>query len=74
MLVLPVPGGPHSTMLESLPADRCGPWAVTGWSAVIKGGEFVARLDGLMSGWADSGGPALKAAASAATRTGKKGR
>lgn len=61
-------------MLESLPADRCGAWVASGWTGVIKGSDFVARLDGLLAGWAETGSPTLKAAASAATRTGKRGR
>jgi len=60
-------------MLESLPANRCGPWAASGWAGVIKGGDFVTRLDGLLAGWAETGSPTLRAAASAATRTGKRG-
>lgn len=61
-------------MLESLPADRCGAWVASGWTGVIKGSNFIARLDGLLAGWAETGSPTLKAAASAATRTGKRGR
>ena len=61
-------------MLESLPADRCGPWVASGWTGVIKGSEFVARLDGLLANWAENGSPTLKAAASAATRTSKRRR
>ncbi len=61
-------------MLESLPADRCGPWVASGWAGVIRDGEFVARLDGLLVGWAENGSSTLKAAAGAATRTGKGGR
>ncbi|MEO0484986.1 MAG: Qat anti-phage system ATPase QatA [Pseudomonadota bacterium] len=61
-------------MLESLPADRCGAWVASGWTGVIKGSDFVARLDGLLAGWAETGSPTLKAAASAATRTSKRGR
>lgn len=61
-------------MLESLPADRCGPWVASGWTGVIKGGEFVARLDSLLKGWAESGSLTLKAAASTATRTSKRAR
>ncbi|MCE8000538.1 MAG: NTPase KAP [Rhodobiaceae bacterium] len=61
-------------MLESLPADRCGAWAASGWSGVIKGGEFVVRLERLLAGWAENGSPTLKAAATAATRTRKGAR
>ncbi|QYX57962.1 NTPase KAP [Roseovarius sp. SCSIO 43702] len=60
-------------MLESLPADRCGPWAASGWAGVIRGSDFVTRLDGLLAGWAETGSKTLRAAASAATRTGKRG-
>lgn len=56
-------------MLESLPADRCGAWAASGWTGVIKGAEFIARLDKLLVGWSETGSPTLKAAATAATRT-----
>ena len=61
-------------MLESLPPDRCGAWAASGWAGVIKGSDFVARLDSLLANWSETGSPTLKAAASAATRTGKGGR
>lgn len=61
-------------MLESLPANRCGPWVASGWTGVITGGEFVARLDGLLEDWAEIGSSTLKAAAGAAARTGKGGR
>lgn len=61
-------------MLESLPADRCGPWAASGWTGVIKDSEFVTRLDGLLAKWAENGTSTLKAAANTATRTSKRGR
>ena len=56
-------------MLESLPADRCGAWAASGWTGVIKSAEFIDRLDKLLVGWSETGSATLKAAATAATRT-----
>jgi hypothetical protein len=59
--------------LEALPADRLGPWAVSGWDGVIKGQEFVARLEALRTRWATEGKSFLKTAAAAAVRTRKTG-
>lgn len=61
-------------MLESLPADRCGPWVASGWTGVIQGSEFVARFDRLLADWSENGSPTLKAAAGTATRTSKRRR
>lgn len=55
--------------LEVLPSERCGPWPATGWDAVIKDANEAKRYSQLLSAWASSAGPALKAAASAALRT-----
>ena len=61
-------------LLESLPSDRCGTWVASGWDRVIRGSEFVARLDALLTTWSEEGSATLKVAASAAARTRKGGR
>jgi hypothetical protein len=55
--------------LETLPSDRCGPWAVTGWQGAITDASAKTRLTALIEGWAAStANPALKVAATAAQR------
>jgi hypothetical protein len=49
--------------LETLPVDRLGPWAVTGWQGVIKEPEMDAPFQGLLEIWASSGNAPLKVAA-----------
>ena len=49
--------------LETLPVDKLGPWAVTGWQGVIKEPEIVTRFHGLLEIWASSGKAPLKVAA-----------
>lgn len=61
-------------LLESLPSARCGTWVASGWDRVIRGSEFVARLDTLLATWSEEGSTTLKVAARAATRTRKGGR
>src|SRR5688572_9199964 len=56
-------------LLEALPNERCGPWPATGWDAAIKDTNEAKRYSKLLSTWASSAAPALKAAASAALRT-----
>lgn len=56
--------------LESLPTDRCGPWAVSGWESVIKDPDAIVRFDRLLEGWSSSAkNPLLKATAAATLKT-----
>ncbi|MVM32443.1 NTPase KAP [Spirosoma sp. HMF4905] len=48
-------------LLESLPAQKLGPWVIKGWDGVVSG-EAARRFDKLVSTWASSGSPFLKAA------------
>lgn len=58
--------------LESLPRERLGPWAVSGWTGVITDTQSKGRLDRLLETWSKSGKDSmLKAAASSALRTGR---
>ncbi|WP_167646991.1 Qat anti-phage system ATPase QatA [Mameliella alba] len=61
-------------LLESLPSARCGTWVASGWDRVIRGSEFVVRLDALLATWSEEGSTTLKVAARAAARTRKGGR
>jgi len=61
-------------LLEALPADRCGPWPVSGWEGVIKDLDSVARFEKLLLGWTRSGSAFLKQTASASLRMRKGGR
>jgi hypothetical protein len=54
-------------LLETLPAARLGPWACTGWDAVLKDAS-AQRFDRLLGRWESDGGKLLKAAAGAARR------
>ena len=60
-------------LLESLPSARCGTWVASGWDRVIRGSEFVARLDALLATWSEEGSTTLRVAALAAARTRKGG-
>lgn len=55
--------------LESLPEDKTGAWAVSGWDGVIKDPGEVKRLEKLLNEWSKTGQPVLRAAATAASRT-----
>ncbi len=59
--------------LESLPRNRLGPWACSGWESVIKDPPMSQRYDNLLDAWSKDGGPFLKGAASGALRTRKQG-
>lgn len=55
--------------VEALPSDRCGPWAVSGWGAVIRDAELSRRFETLLRNWSTSArNPVLKAAAAGALR------
>lgn len=56
-------------LLEALPADRCGPWSVSGWEGVIKDEESVARFERLLQTWSKSKSSVLSTTAAAALRT-----
>lgn len=59
--------------LESISADSLGAWVVTGWQGVINDAVEIARLDKLLTTWAEnSKNPLLKAAATAALKLRKK--
>jgi predicted KAP-like P-loop ATPase len=56
-------------LLESLPADEVGAWAVQGWGSVITNAEPATRLAQLIGSWATSSqNSVLKTAATAAQR------
>lgn len=61
------------SFLESLPADRCGPWLAQGWENVIKDVESGLRFNTLLDGWTKSKNQFLKTAATAALRTRRVG-
>lgn len=58
-------------LLESLPADQLGPWAVQGWRAVVTDETQKARLGALLKSWSEdeSADVMLKTAAGAALQT-----
>lgn len=60
-------------MLESLPPDRLGPWASSGWERVIKDAATSPRFRTLLQSWSESGSQMLKAAARNALRVPKGG-
>lgn len=62
------------SLLEALPADRCGPWPTSGWEGVIKDAESIARLEKVLETWSGSKNAFLKGAATTAIRTRKGGR
>jgi predicted KAP-like P-loop ATPase len=55
--------------LESLPRDRLGPWACSGWEGVLKGPSATQRFDRVLLTWGKDGSAMLKAAASNVHRT-----
>jgi hypothetical protein len=60
--------------LESLPRERLGPWAISGWEGVIKEADARARFEYLLETWSTGAtDPMLKAAASGSLKT-RKGR
>ena len=56
-------------LLELLPADQCGPWAVSGWEGVITDTDARARFDTLLDKWGESKNAGLAAAARAVRQT-----
>lgn len=61
--------------LESLPADKLGPWAIKGWDGVIRDPEIQRRFNQLVERWAATAkNPMLKAAAEGATKLGRGAR
>jgi len=60
------------SFLESLPRDRVGPWACSGWEGAVKDPDATQRFDRVLQGWAVDGNAMLKATATAVTRTRKK--
>lgn len=63
-------------LVEQLPSDRCGAWAVRGWNAALTAPESKGRLAEMLKAWADQDvNRSLKMAASAAVGTAsRKGR
>lgn len=58
-------------LIEMLP-NGSGPWAVTGWREALTDGAALARFDAVLDKWSrQTTNKGLKAAASAARRTGK---
>jgi hypothetical protein len=63
------------SFLETLPKDRCGPWAVSGWESVIKDTDAIARFAKLLEAWSTmSKNPVLKTAATSVLKTRRGGR
>lgn len=60
-------------LLESLPRPRLGPWACSGWDAVLKEPQMIERFERLLEVWGKDGSQFLKAAASGTLRTRKQG-
>jgi len=57
-------------LLEAIPRDRCGAWAVSGWEGVITDPNASTRLDRLLENWSTlANNPILKAAAAATLKT-----
>jgi hypothetical protein len=54
--------------LESLPRQRLGPWACSGWDAAIKEPAMVQRFERLLDSWAKDGSQLLKGAAGGTLR------
>jgi hypothetical protein len=54
--------------LESLPRPRLGPWASSGWDAVIKEPEMIQRFERLLDAWTKDGSQFLKSAAGGTLR------
>lgn len=63
-------------LLEGLPPERLGPWAVSGYKVVITEPSQAARFEALLETWSSSasGNSILKTAASATLRTWKEKR
>lgn len=57
--------------LESLPQDRLGPWACSGWESALRDAEATQRFNRLLKSWEKDGGAMLKAAANGVLRTRK---
>lgn len=55
--------------LETLPRDRLGPWACSGWEGALKDPEANQRFDRFLQALGKDGGVMLKAAASSVLRT-----
>ena len=60
--------------LESLPIERLGAWAVSGWEGVLKDAPIATRFATLRDRWVSEGKGFLKTTAAAAARTGKASR
>lgn len=58
-------------LLESIPADRCGPWPASGWEGVIKEADAISRFEKLLQMWSTSKSAFLKTTAATALRTRK---
>jgi predicted KAP-like P-loop ATPase len=65
----PVLQGDLLDFLETLPRDRLGPWACSGWEGVLKDADAGQRFDRLLLAWGKEGGPMLKVAANGVLRT-----
>jgi len=55
--------------LEGLPRSQVGPWACSGWEAVLKDPEASQRFDRLLQNWSKDGDAMLKMTAAGALRT-----
>ncbi len=58
-------------LLEGLPRERLGPWAVSGWRVALTETTQVGRFEALLKTWASSAnaGTLLKAAATSTLQT-----
>lgn len=55
--------------LESLPSDRLGAWACSGWEGVLTDAAVSERFNRLLETWSGQGGAMLKATANSVLRT-----
>jgi hypothetical protein len=70
VLVRAQPALQHSLvdLLEALPPNRCGSWAVSGWEGVIADPAVILRFEQLLQRWSTSSNPMLKVTAGGALK------
>ena len=56
-------------LLQMLPVDSCGPWAVQGWQGAITDPTAQQRFDALLEKWSKSKNGGLAAAAQGVLKT-----
>jgi hypothetical protein len=55
-------------LLDALPPNRCGTWAVSGWEGVLVEPAAILRFEQLLQRWSTTSNPTLKVAAAGALR------